>query len=198
MHTVGSTCLFSCAQIFHFRGKRSRCIFWQKTTWSPSQKVKVSGQPNPAALWKQEMKHPGVSQGRESQGESHHDKCCNLMDRDTSLMMSLPIYFLPPSGDLWQQKAIMHLSSLPCVQSNILVHGYLSTGILHKTSLYYCPWSMAGEHGPKEEAATQTICSLKVTNMIREGELMGIRIRLTRCCPVIWTSNFLGFLKIRS
>lgn len=36
---------------------------------------------------------------------------------------------------------------------------------------------MTGEHGSKEEAATQTIFSLKVTNMNQEGELMAIGIR---------------------
>lgn len=102
--------------------KKKQVHFLAENNMVPSQKVKVSGQPNPAGLWKQEMKHPGVSQGRESQGESHQDKCCDLMDRDTSLMMSLPIYFLPSSGDLWQQKAIMHLSFLTKAIYMVFIH----------------------------------------------------------------------------
>lgn len=42
----------------------------------------------------------GFNHGRESHEESCQEKGCDLMNRDTSLKMSILIYFLPTPGDL--------------------------------------------------------------------------------------------------
>lgn len=94
MHTVGSVCLFCCAQIFHFGGKRSRCIFLTENNMVSLTEGQGEWTARPCCSLEAGNEPPGVSHGRESQGESHQDKGCDLVDRDTSLMMSLAIYFL--------------------------------------------------------------------------------------------------------